>query len=166
MWGTKDKGTTALSHSALGEGATGDILVVICGDRQDSTLASLGSYMARGAKRKVYLLYVIEVPRVLPLNAVLTQEAERANKLLEGAMEAAHRIGSETRVQVVQAREAGPAIVDEAKDHRCALILIGHLRQNNVPQNELGKSVAYVLANAPCRVWLVQDRQEKLATNS
>lgn len=145
MWGTKDKETIALSHSALGEGATGDILVVICGDRQDSTLASLGSYMAKGAKRKVYLLYVIEVPRVLPLNAVLTQEAERANKLLEGAMEAAHRVGNETRVQVVQAREAGPAIVDEAKDQSTAMILIGHLRQNNVPQNELGNQLPMFL---------------------
>jgi nucleotide-binding universal stress UspA family protein len=156
MWGTKE-GAAALSRSTFGEGTAGDILIVICGDRLDSTLVSLGSYMAKGAKRKACFLHVIEVPRVLPLTSILIQESERADKLLNGAMEVARRIGSETHAQVVQAREAGPAIVDEAKEHQFALLLLGLVRNTRQLPSDVDKTVAYVLANSPCRVWLVQD---------
>jgi nucleotide-binding universal stress UspA family protein len=157
LWGSRAREETEISKSALGEGATGDIAVIICGDKLDLNLVYLGCQMAKGARRKVHLVHVIEVPRALPLKAVLTQESERADKLLNTAMEIAQKVGCEAVAEVVQARDAGPAIVDEAKDHHCALILIGLVRNGNRSENDLGKTVPYVLANAPCRVWLVQD---------
>jgi hypothetical protein len=72
-------------------------------------------------------------------------------------MEVARRIGSETHAQVVQAREAGPAIVNEAKEHQFALLLLGLVRNTRQIPSDIDKTVAYVLANSPCRVWLVQD---------
>ena len=72
-------------------------------------------------------------------------------------MEIAHRVGCEAIPEVVQARDAGSAIVDEARDHHCALLLIGLIRHGDRLQSELSKTVSYVLANAPCRVWLVLD---------
>jgi nucleotide-binding universal stress UspA family protein len=113
--------------------------------------------MAKGARRKVHLVHVIEVPRALPLKAVLTQESDRADKLLNAARDIAERVGCDAITEVVQARDAGHAIVDEAKDHHCSLILIGLVRDGNKIYNDLGKTVSYVLTNAPCRVWLVQD---------
>src|SRR5689334_3809828 len=157
LWGSKVKEDAEMSRCALGECATGDIAIVIGGDKLDSNLIYLGCQMAKGAKRKVHFVHVIEVPRTLPLKAILTQESERADQLLNAAMEIAQRIGCEAIPEVVQARDAGSAIVDEARDHRCALLLIGLVRQNYPTQSELNKTVAYILANAPCRVWLVQD---------
>ncbi len=72
-------------------------------------------------------------------------------------MEIAHRVGCEAIPEVVQARDAGSAIVDEARDHHCALLLIGMVRRGNRVESELSKTVSYILANSPCRVWLVQD---------
>ncbi|WP_165423381.1 universal stress protein [Ktedonosporobacter rubrisoli] len=146
-----------MSKSALGEDTRGDIAVVICGEKLDFNLVYLGCQMAKGAKRKVHLVHVIEVPRALPLKAVLTQESERADKLLNSAMVIAEKVGCDAVAEVVQARDAGPAIVDEAKDHHCALILIGLVRNSDKTQYDLGKTVPFVLANATCRVWLVQD---------
>lgn len=157
LWNSKAKEETAMSKSALGENATGDVEIVLGGEKLDFNLVYLGCQMAKGAKRKVHLVYVIEVPRALPLKAVLTQESEQADQLLNSAMEIAGRVGCEAVAEVVQARDAGSAIVDEAKDHRCALILIGLVRNGSKVHNDLGKVVPYVLANAPCRVWLVQD---------
>lgn len=156
LWGSKTKGETEISKSALGETSAGDIAVVIAGEKLDTNLVYLGCQMAKGARRKVHLVHVIEVPRSLPLKAVLTQESERADRLLNSAMEVAGKVGCEAVAEVVQARDAGPAIVDEAKDHHCALLLIGLVR-NGKMNNDLGKTVSYVLTNAPCRVWLVQD---------
>ena len=105
----------------------------------------------------VHLVHVIEVPRSLPLKAILTTETERANKMLNDAMHIASKVGSEAVAEVVQAREAGSAIVEEARDHHCSLLLIGLVRDTKRSHAEMGKTVSYVLANAPCRVWLVQD---------
>jgi nucleotide-binding universal stress UspA family protein len=113
--------------------------------------------MAKGAKRKVHLVHIIEVPRTLPLKAVLEKESERANKLLDHAMQIAGKVGCEAVAEVVQARDAGPAIVDEARDHHCALILIGLVRNGKKPQQDQSRTISYVLENSPCRVWLVQD---------
>lgn len=156
LWGSKVREDVEMSKSALAECSSGDIAVVIGGEKLDSNLVYLGCQLAKGARRKVHFVHVIEVPRALPLKAVLTEESERADELLTSAMEIARRVGCDAVAEVVQARESGSAIVDEAKDHRCALLLIGLVR-NQSRGSDLGKTVSYVLANAPCRVWLVQD---------
>jgi len=159
LW-RKAKDETEASKAAPGVGATGDIAVVVDGKKLDIELVRLACLMAKRARRKVHLVHVIEVPRTLPLKATLTQESEQADKLLNEALAVAEEAGCDAVAEVVQARDAGPAIVDEAKDHSCALIMLGSVRHTNkghTTQNELGKTIPFVLANAPCRVWVVQD---------
>jgi nucleotide-binding universal stress UspA family protein len=151
---------TEMSKSAPGVGASGDIAVIVDGKRLDKELVRLACFMAKRGKRKIHLVHIIEVPRTLPLKATLTKESENADKLLTEAMAIADEQGCEAIAEVVQTRDAGPAIVDEAKDHACALILLGLVRNANKGTgsgNDLGKTVPFVLANAPCRVWVVQD---------
>ena len=158
LW-RKAKEDTETSKAAPGVGATGDIAVVVDGKKLDIELVRLACLMAKRARRKVHLVHVIEVPRTLPLKATLTQESEQADKLLNEALTVAEEAGCDAVAEVVQARDAGPAIVDEAKDHSCALIMLGSVRHTNKVHttNDLGKTIPYVLANAPCRVWVVQD---------
>ncbi|HLI87237.1 MAG TPA: universal stress protein [Ktedonobacteraceae bacterium] len=157
LWGSRAKEESQMSKSALGESAKGDVAVVVCGDRLDTNLISLGCLLAKGAKRKVHFVRVIEVPRALPLKAVLSDKSEQASQLLNDAMEIARKVGCEAVAEVVQAREAGPAIVEEATDHHCSLLLISSPRRNHVALNDFGKTIAYVLDNAPCRVCFMQD---------
>lgn len=163
LWGSKAKAEAEISKSALGEGTNGDIAVVVGGEKLDSGLVYLACQMAKGARRKVHLVHVIEVPRTLPLKAVLPRESEHADKILTSAMGIAERVGCEASAEVIQARDSGHAIVDEARDHHCSLVLLGLVRNNNKTQDDLGKTVPYVLANAPCRVWLVQDPSPRAA---
>src|SRR5213080_2720476 len=160
LWRSRGKEGTETSKSAPGVGATGDIAVVVEGKKLDNELVRLACLMAKKAKRKVHLVHIIEVPRTLPLKAVLTKESEHADKLLTDALTIADEAGCEAVAEVVQTRDAGPAIVDEAKDHGCALILLGLVRnaqKGHGMGNDLGRTVPFVLANAPCRVWVVQD---------
>jgi nucleotide-binding universal stress UspA family protein len=157
IWRLKAKEETEASKAAPGVGAVGDIAVVVDGKKLDMELVRLACLMAKRAKRKVHLVHIIEVPRTLPLKAVLTRESEVADKLLNEAMAIAEEGGCDAVAEVVQARDAGTAIVDEAKDHGCALIMLGLVRDTHKAHNDLGKTVPYVLENAPCRVWLVQD---------
>jgi nucleotide-binding universal stress UspA family protein len=157
LWGSKAREETEMSKSALGDCTPGDIAVVVAGEKLDNNLVYLGCQMAKGARRKVHLVHVIEVPRALPLKAELTQEAEQADKLLNAAMDIAHRVGCEAIPEIVQARESGSAIVDEVRDHQCALLLVGLIRRSQEDLESPDRTVSYILANAPCRVWLVQD---------
>ncbi len=158
LWRTKAKSEAEVSKIAPGVGTTGDIAVIVEGKKLDNELVRLACLMAKKAKRKVHLVHIIEVPRTLPLKAVLTKESENADRLLNEALSLAEDAGCDAVAEVVQARDAGPAIVDEVKDHGCALVMLGLVRNpNKTPDNNLGKTIPYVLSNAPCRVWLVQD---------
>lgn len=155
LWRSRAREEAEANKSAPGVGATGDIAVVVEGKKLDNELVRLACLMAKKAKRKVHLVHIIEVPRTLPLKAVLTKESENADHLLTEALKIADESGCDAVAEVVQARDAGPAIVDEARDHACALIMLGFVR--NKANADLGKTIPYVLTNAPCRVWVVQD---------
>ena len=157
LWRSKVKDETETSKTAPGVGATGDIAVIVEGKELDNELVRLACLMARKAKRKVHLVHIIEVPRTLPLKAVLTKESEHADKLLTEALVIAEEAGCDVVAEVVQARDAGTAIVDEARDHDCALIMLGLVRDPHKIHNDLGKTIPHVLTNATCRVWVIQD---------
>jgi nucleotide-binding universal stress UspA family protein len=156
LWRSKTREESTTTKTAPGVGATGDIAVIVEGKKLDAELVRLACLMAKRAKRKVHLVHIIEVPRTLPLKAVLTEKSESANKLLSEAITIAEDAGCDAVAEIVQARDAGPAIVDEARDHSCALIMLGLVRSQRT-HNNLGKTIPYVLANAPCRVWVIQD---------
>ena len=164
LWRSRAREEAETDKVAAGVGGTGDIAVIIDGKGLDNELVRLACLMARKAKRKVHLVHIIEVPRTLPLKAVLTKESDNADKLLTSALGIAETAGCDAVAEVVQARDSGPAIVDEARDHDCALILLGFVRDPSKQHNDLGKTIPYVLMNAPCRVWVVQDPIKKAVT--
>ena len=60
----------------------------------------------------------------------------------------------EIETDVLQSREAGPAILDEAVEREVDLILIGIAYKRRFGQFSLGSVVPYILKNASCRVIL------------
>lgn len=156
----KTKDEMEASKVAPGVGAIGDIAVIVEGKKLDHELVRLACMMAKRVKRKVHLVHIIEVPRTLALGANLKKESDLADRLLTEAMGIAEEAGCEAVAEVVQARDAGQAIVEEARDHACALIMLGLVRDKNKvngTRDDLGKTVPFVLNHAPCRVWVVQD---------
>ncbi|NOQ17667.1 MAG: universal stress protein, partial [Dehalococcoidales bacterium] len=55
---------------------------------------------------------------------------------------------------LLQAREVGTAIVNEAAEREVDLILMGFAYKRRFGEFSLGEVVPYVLKNAPCRVIL------------
>jgi nucleotide-binding universal stress UspA family protein len=54
--------------------------------------------------------------------------------------------------ELLQAREVGPAIVDEAKERDVDLILMGVTYKRRFGEFSLGNVVPYVLKNSDCNV--------------
>src|SRR3989337_2151076 len=75
---------------------------------------ALACLLAKRNKGKVYAVYVIEVARTLPLDADLSPEAREGEEILARAEQVADALDFEVTGELLQARDAGHAIVDEA----------------------------------------------------
>jgi len=62
--------------------------------------------------------------------------------------------------ELVQARDTGPALVDEAVEWGADLIVMGLPYKRRFGEFNLGKTVPYVLKNATCRVMLFREHRE------
>lgn len=129
------------------------ILVPVTGEKADDEAIILACNLAKKNKARVHVLYIIEVERALPLEAPMVSQQRKAGEILEHSERVAEE---EANYQVdsglMQAREAGPAIVDEAAGKGIDLIVMGFSYKKRFGQFSLGSTMPYVLRSAPCRV--------------
>ena len=68
----------------------------------------------------------------------------------------ADEFGIELETEILQARDVGTAIVDEALEREVDLIVMGIGYKRKFGEFDMGHTAPYVLKNAPCRVWLAR----------
>ncbi len=132
------------------------ILVPVVGSEVDDEVIRLACQLAKKVKGKIWAVYVITVKRSLPLEAAIEPEIRHAEEILDHAESVAEELEYEIETDVLQAREAGPTIIDEAMDRGISLILMGIKYKRVFGQFSLGSVVPYVLENARCPVLLLQ----------
>jgi len=133
------------------------ILVAASGNAADEEAVKLACNLARRSKAKVYVVYVIEVKRSLPLDAVIEFERQRAEEALTRAEDIAAERDCDIETDLIQAREAGPAIVEESVERDADLILMGVTYKKRFGTFSLGSVIPHVLEEAPCRVLLCRE---------
>jgi APA family basic amino acid/polyamine antiporter len=153
------------------------ILVPVFGTKLDDDivatagrLAAAAQEEARGGREspRLSLIYVIQVPLTLPLDAELPPETvEEARRALERARE----IGEEyedvvVSTAVIRAREVGAGIIAAARRGAAEAIVVGGEPPSRIRGGarlggigaakpaEIGAATEYVLKKAPCRVLL------------
>jgi nucleotide-binding universal stress UspA family protein len=111
----------------------------------------LACRLAQEQRAEVLLVYVIEVPRTLPLGAPLEEAEQEAKAALETAkaVVALHNLPVSSLVQ--RAREAGDGIITAAKDHRADLIVVG-IGPHRGGRHLWGGTSETLLHRAPCEV--------------
>ena len=112
--------------------------------------------LARHNKGRVFAIHVIEVLRSLPLNVEMEIEARRGEQVLRRAEEVAAQWDHKISAELLQAREAGPAIVDEARDRAVDAIVMGIGYKRIMGNFQVGRTADYVLKHADCQVWVVR----------
>ncbi len=153
-----------------------DVLVPVDGSQASMEAVALACAAAKRNKGKVYVVYVIEVPRSLPLDADLSPEAAKGEEILERAEQRAGEQDFQVKGELLQARDAGHAIVDEAIERNVDGVILavsapkrpageagfawprgGKPSPSRAPgEFRLGHIAQYVLENAPCQVWLIR----------
>jgi len=130
------------------------ILVPVIGTEADDEAIKLACRLAKRDKGKIWAVYVVTLKRTLPLDTEVEPEIKQAEEILDHAESIAEEQDYEIETDLLQAREAGPTIIDEAVERGVDLILIGIKYKTRFGQFSLGSVVPYVLKNAPCRVIL------------
>lgn len=138
-----------------------DIIVPISNVESDSRLLQVVEKFAVRPRVIVTLLYVVEVAQSMPLDAELPTDISHGEDVLRDAQEHIlnHVAGKKTTVktELLQARSAGAAIVDEAIDRDANVIILGANVQRKHGELTLGDTVDHVLKRAHCEVLLIRE---------
>ncbi|HEX6665723.1 MAG TPA: universal stress protein [Solirubrobacterales bacterium] len=157
------------------EVAFSNILVPVFGTKLDDDIVATAGRLAAAEQEdkssddsRLDVIYVIEVPLTLPLDAELPVEREEEAKR---ALERAREVGEEyedveVTTEVIRARKVGAGILEAARRSGAEAIVIGGEPPSRIRGGatiggigaakpaEIGAATEYVLKKAPCRVLL------------
>lgn len=136
------------------------MLVPVNGASSDEDAIDLACLIARRHRARVEAIFVIRVERSLPLDAEVQDQTARGEEILEAVERTASAQEVEVESSLLQARDIGAAIVDEAVQMDADLIIMGVPFRRRFGEYELGATATYVLKNAPCRVWVARQMAE------
>lgn len=153
-----DKRPTTFDHAR--------ILVPLLGvDDVDAPALKVAALLLAGREDgEVSLLHVIEVPFDRNLDAEDEAAVAAADTILSRAEAALVEKGVRSRTSTVQARAAGPAIVDDANELGADLIVMGlRYKKRFGGQWDAGRTVPYVMRNSTAAVWCLRAETKELA---
>jgi nucleotide-binding universal stress UspA family protein len=142
------------------------VLVPLVGDEAvDNPALKVAALLLGGREGvEVALLHVIEIPFDRNLDAEDTEAMGRAEGILSGAESLLAAAGVAARSSTVQARAAGPAIVDDAQELAADLIVMGlRYKKRFGGQWDAGRTVPYVMRNSTAPVWCLRAETKELA---
>ena len=139
-------------------------LVALNGGASDARIVSLVADRARHTKAQVIAVHVVEIDWTLPLDADIAGRSEEVQRVLDTAESVAEDYRIALDPVLLQARDVGAAIVDEAIERGADLLVVGlPYRKRFGGEFAIGRTIPYILQNAPCAVWVVRDPIEESA---
>ena len=133
------------------------ILIPVCGYSTDEEAVSLGCRISKRESAKVRVITVLEVDRSRHLGETKEEDLEKAEKVLAAAEEIGHRLEVNMETEILQAREAAPAILEETKSWSADLLVFGLPWRTQFGEFHLGKSAPFILRMVECRTILVRE---------
>ena len=141
------------------------VLVPVSGSALDEDAVTLACEMAKAAKGTVWVLYIIEVARSLPLDAEVPSETARGEGVLQRLEKLSRSRKCILEGEILQARNLGPAIVQEAVDRNVDLVVVSVPYAEHYGSPTLGDVVPYLLKHNPSRVLVYRGEQPALASD-
>ena len=139
------------------------LLLPLKGQRVDHDTLRLASDLVRHEHGSICLLYVIEVPREYPVDAELPAEASKCENVLQSAEEFLKSQKIKVETEMLQARDAGPAVVREAQERDVDAILLGLSYRRRHDSITLGGVTPYIMEHSLCPVLVYREVMPKEA---
>ncbi len=133
-------------------------MLALGGGTGDARIVRLVAELARPNRAEVVAVHVVEVSWAMPLDADIAGRSEVAQQILDVAEGVAESQKVHMETVLLQARDVGAALVDEATERGADLLVIGlPYRTRFGGDFAIGRTIPYVLKNAPCAVWVVRE---------
>jgi nucleotide-binding universal stress UspA family protein len=133
-------------------------VIALNGGPSDEAIVRLAAEYARSSKTELIAVHVVEIDWTLPLDADIAGRSEIAQQVLDMAEATAEAAKVKLDPVLLQARDVGAAIVDEATERQADLLILGlPYRKRFGGDFAIGRTIPYVLKNAPCAVWVVRE---------
>ena len=134
------------------------VVVALNGGTSDARIVRLAAETTRENKAEMIAIHVVEIDWTLPLDADIAGRSESVQRVLDMAETVAESARQRLEPVLLQARDVGAAIVDEASERGADLIVLGvPFRTRFGGDFAIGRTIPYVLQNAPCTVWVVRE---------
>ncbi len=118
----------------------------------------MASELARPVHAELVAVHVVEIGWSLPLDADIAGRSEEVQQILDAAESVAEEEKMKLEPVLLQARDVGAALVDEAMEREADLLVLGlPYRKRFGGDFAIGRTIPYVLKNAPCAVWVVRE---------
>jgi nucleotide-binding universal stress UspA family protein len=128
------------------------------GGPTDSVVVTIGCQLAKPTQAELVAIHVIEVDWSHELSDELGAENEAASAVLDMAEGIAERYKVKLSGDLLQAREVGAALVDEALELGVDAIIMGlPYRKRFGGDFAIGDTIPYVFQNAPCQVIVLRE---------
>jgi len=133
-------------------------VVALNGGPSDERIVRLVAQNARLTKAEVIAVHVVEIDWTLPLDSDVAGRSEDVQRVLDAAEAVAEASKVKLEPVLLQARDVGAAIVDEAVERGADLLVVGlPYRKRFGGEFAIGKTIPYILQNAPSAVWVLRD---------
>lgn len=133
-------------------------VLALSGGPGDERVVRLVSEMARVNKAQLVGVHVVEIEWSLPLDADIAGRSEDVQRVLDAAEMVAEQAKVRLEPVLLQARDVGAALVDEAVEREADLLILGlPYRKRFGGDFAIGRTIPYVLKNAGCAVWVVRE---------
>ena len=133
-------------------------ILALNGGDCDDRIVRLAAELGRAGHGELVGVHVVEVGWTMPLDADIAARSEDAQQILDHAELTAEGLKARLEPVLLQARDVGAALVDEATERGADLLLVGlPYRKRFGGDFAIGRTIPYVLKHAPCEVWVVRE---------
>ncbi len=133
-------------------------VVALSGGRTDRQIVTLAANIARAGRAEMVGVHVVEIDWTLPLDADVAGHDENAQRVLDIAEATAEAAHYQMETVLLQARDVGAAIVDEATERAADVVICGlPFRRRFGGDFAVGPTIPYILKNSPCAVWIIRE---------
>jgi nucleotide-binding universal stress UspA family protein len=133
-------------------------VVALSGHPNGKRLVRLVAEVAKAHKAEVIGVHVVEVDWSMPLDMDIAGRSDEIQQVLDVAEATAEAAGIQIESVLLQARDVGAALVDEAVEREADLLVVGLAYRTKFGGDfAMGRTIPYVMKNAPCAVWVVRE---------
>jgi len=131
------------------------ILVALSGSQNDGKSIAIAKNLIQKKTGILIFVHVLEIDLKNPLDVEIQEKTSYGDKILSEILKKQRIEKYNHKLVLLQARDAGPAIIFEAANQSAEVIIICDQKNNQQGVFNMSKTIKYVLTNSGCDVLLI-----------